>query len=119
MRPVFLALGLPEPQPLRGHIQPQRQGADLVLAPFAGASAPQDGGGEAAVDAELRAAWQELLDNLAPYPMGKDPQSRALTGGVLADDGWAAGHRGEGDGQTQGSRRGKEKEGGGAFRVLP
>lgn len=51
------------------------------------------------VDAELRAQWKELLDNLAPYPMGSDPQSKALTGGVLADDVWAAGHLGDVDGQ--------------------
>ena len=51
------------------------------------------------VDAELRAPWRELLDNLAPYPMGSDPESKALTGGVLADDVWAAGHLGEVNGQ--------------------
>jgi hypothetical protein len=51
------------------------------------------------VDATLRVQWQDLLDNLAPYPMGSDPQSRALTGAVLADDIWAAGHLGHVDGQ--------------------
>ncbi|MBM3242153.1 hypothetical protein FJZ31_38265 [Candidatus Poribacteria bacterium] len=51
------------------------------------------------VDAELRAKWQELLDNLAPYPMGYQEESKALSGGVLADDVWAAGQRGEVDGQ--------------------
>jgi len=51
------------------------------------------------VDSELRGHWTELLANLAPYPMGKDPRARALTGGVLADDVWAAGHLGEIDGQ--------------------
>ena len=50
------------------------------------------------VDAELRTQWKELLDNLAPYPMGADPQSKALTGGVLADDVWAAGHLGGANG---------------------
>ena len=52
-----------------------------------------------AVDAEMRAEWQELLDNLAPYPMGHEEESKALTGGVLADDVWAAGHLGDVDGQ--------------------
>ncbi|MFV1968600.1 MAG: DUF5703 domain-containing protein, partial [Pirellulaceae bacterium] len=51
------------------------------------------------VDAELRAAWRELLKNLAPYPMGSDPQSKALTGSVLADDVWSAGHLGDVNGQ--------------------
>jgi hypothetical protein len=51
------------------------------------------------VDAELRDRWQELLDHLAPYPLGSDPEAKALTGGVLADDVWAAGHRGAVDGQ--------------------
>ena len=51
------------------------------------------------VDAELRCHWQELLDNLAPYPMGGEPESKALAGGVLADDVWAAGHLGDVDGQ--------------------
>ena len=50
------------------------------------------------VDAELRAQWKELLDNLAPYPMGRDPQSKALKDGVLTDDVWAAGHLGDVDG---------------------
>ena len=51
------------------------------------------------VDDELRVQWQQLLDNLAPYPMGSDPESKALTGGALADDVWAAGHLGHVDGQ--------------------
>ena len=51
------------------------------------------------VDDELRLQWQGLLDHLAPYPMGSDPESKALTGGVLADDVWAAGHLGHVDGQ--------------------
>jgi hypothetical protein len=51
------------------------------------------------VDADLRTEWQELLENLAPYPMGSDPEARALRGGVLAEDVWAAGHLGEVDGQ--------------------
>jgi hypothetical protein len=50
-------------------------------------------------DPELRDAWNDLLDNLAPYPSGSDPRARALTGGVLADDVWAAGYLGEMDGQ--------------------
>ena len=28
------------------------------------------------VDAELRGQWRELLDNLAPYPLGNDPRAR-------------------------------------------
>ena len=51
------------------------------------------------VDGELCAKWRDLLDRLAPYPMGSEPQAQALTGGVLADDVWAAGHRGAVDGQ--------------------
>jgi len=51
------------------------------------------------VDSDLRDQWKELLENLAPYPMGSDPQAKALTGGVLADDVWAAGYLGEMDGQ--------------------
>ena len=41
-------------------------------------------------DPELRLKWQELLDNLAPYPMGRDPDAV----GRAADDVWAVGHRG-------------------------
>lgn len=51
------------------------------------------------VDAELRGHWKELLANLAPYPMGSDPRAKALTGGALADDVWAAGYLGEINGQ--------------------
>ncbi|MFM7831789.1 MAG: glycosyl hydrolase family 95 catalytic domain-containing protein, partial [Planctomycetaceae bacterium] len=42
------------------------------------------------VDPDLRGRWKELLENLAPYPMGSDPQAKALTGGALAEDVWAA-----------------------------
>lgn len=52
------------------------------------------------VDPELRASWSEFLENVAPYVMGDDPRARALTGGVLAEDVWAAGYRGEIDGQN-------------------
>jgi len=51
------------------------------------------------VDADLRDEWRDFLTHLAPYPMGSEPESKALTGGVLADDVWAAGHLGEVDGQ--------------------
>jgi hypothetical protein len=51
------------------------------------------------IDADLCDQWQALLDNLAPYPMGSDAASKALTGGVLTDDVWAAGHLGHVDGQ--------------------
>jgi hypothetical protein len=51
------------------------------------------------VDTELREQWKELLENLAPYPMGSDPQAKALTGGSLGEDLWAAGYLGEVDGQ--------------------
>jgi hypothetical protein len=51
------------------------------------------------VDSELRDQWKELLQNLAPYPLGNDPQAKALQGGALADDIWAAGYLGEVDGQ--------------------
>jgi hypothetical protein len=50
------------------------------------------------VDADLRTPWKELLDHLAPYPMGSNPRAKALTGGALADDVWAAGHLGDVDG---------------------
>lgn len=46
------------------------------------------------IDADLRAEWQKLLDNLAPYPMGSDPRSKAITGAALADDVWSAGYLG-------------------------
>jgi hypothetical protein len=52
------------------------------------------------VDSELRGQWKELLANLAPYPLGNDPRAKALTGGALADDVWAAGYLGEIDGQN-------------------
>jgi hypothetical protein len=51
------------------------------------------------IDAELRGQWRELLADLASYPSGSDPRARALDGGVLADDLWAAGLRGAVDGQ--------------------
>jgi hypothetical protein len=51
------------------------------------------------VDAELRSQWKELLDNLAPYPLGSESEARKLAGGALADDVWAAGHLGDVDGQ--------------------
>jgi hypothetical protein len=50
-------------------------------------------------DRPLRAHWKELVDNLAAYPMGSDARARALTGGVLAADVWAAGCLGQVDGQ--------------------
>ena len=50
------------------------------------------------VDAELCDKWKEFLSNLAPYPMGHEAGSKALTGGALADDTWAAGHLGDVDG---------------------
>jgi len=49
-------------------------------------------------DAVLSAEWQAFLDALAPYPLGSDPRARALTGGTLADDAWAAGYLGAVDG---------------------
>ena len=49
-------------------------------------------------DVELRAAWQELLDHLAPYPLGSEPRAKALAGGALAEDVWAAGCLGDVDG---------------------
>ena len=47
------------------------------------------------VDAELRSKWQDLLDHLAPYAMGNEPESKALARGCLAEDVWSAGHVGE------------------------
>ncbi|MBN1346412.1 MAG: glycoside hydrolase N-terminal domain-containing protein [Phycisphaerae bacterium] len=47
------------------------------------------------VDSDLCSKWKDLLDNLAPYPMGADAEAKRLTGGVLADDVWAAGHLGD------------------------
>jgi hypothetical protein len=49
-------------------------------------------------DPELRAGWTQLLADLAPYPLGSDPRAKALAGGALADDLWAAGYRGDVDG---------------------
>ena len=45
-------------------------------------------------DAELCGQWRAFLAELAPYPMGADPRAKALTGGALADDAWAAGYLG-------------------------
>ena len=50
------------------------------------------------VDAELRERWQAFLDELAPYPLGDDPRAKALAGGALADEAWAAGYLGAVDG---------------------
>ncbi len=52
------------------------------------------------VDSELRGHWREFLEKLAPYPMGSDPRAKALKGGALADEVWAAGYLGEIDGQN-------------------
>jgi hypothetical protein len=49
------------------------------------------------LDEDLRKAWREFLDELAPYPMGADAASKALADGVLAEDVWSAGHCGEVD----------------------
>ncbi len=51
------------------------------------------------IDAELQSIWKQFLEDLAPYPMGSDPQSKALTGSVLADDVWSAGYLGDVNGQ--------------------
>jgi hypothetical protein len=48
------------------------------------------------LDAASRRRWRDLLDRLAPYPMGSDP--RALPAGVLAEDAWGGGLRGSVDG---------------------
>ena len=50
------------------------------------------------VDAALAVKWREFLAELAAYPMGDDPRARALSGGALADDAWAAGYLGAVDG---------------------
>ncbi|MDO8686107.1 MAG: DUF5703 domain-containing protein [Clostridiales bacterium] len=47
------------------------------------------------IDEDLRVKWQEFVDNLVPYPMGYEPESKALEGGVLSDDAWSAGHLGD------------------------
>ncbi len=47
------------------------------------------------VDADMRKPWSEFLKQLAPFPMGRDPESKALKGAVLADDVWAAAHLGD------------------------
>lgn len=46
-------------------------------------------------DGELRDAWQELLDHLAAYPLGNDPRAKALAGGAVGEDVWAAGYLGD------------------------
>ena len=50
------------------------------------------------VDPDLREQWAAFLDRLAPYPLGADPRAKALSGGTLADDAWAAGYKGAIDG---------------------
>jgi hypothetical protein len=45
------------------------------------------------LDADLRLKWKEMLDKLAPFAMGRDPEAKALEGAVLGDDLWATGHR--------------------------
>ena len=47
------------------------------------------------LDSQLRPQWKELLEQLAPFAMGRDPESKALKGAVLADDVWATAHRGD------------------------
>ena len=47
------------------------------------------------VDADLRREWQEIVDNLAPFPMGYEEESKELTWGTLTDEVWSAGHLGE------------------------
>ncbi len=47
------------------------------------------------LDPDLRSKWREFLDNLTPYTMGSDPESKALQEGVLAEDVWSVGHLGE------------------------
>lgn len=43
-------------------------------------------------DADLRSEWQDIIDNLAPFPMGHETESKALTWGTLNENVWAAGH---------------------------
>lgn len=50
------------------------------------------------VEPEARRQWRELLEHVAPLPMGADARAKALSGGALADDAWAAGYRGAVDG---------------------
>lgn len=45
------------------------------------------------VDVDLRAQWQDLVDHLAPYPLGGDLKAKPI--GVLSDDTWALGHLGK------------------------
>ncbi|MEI6070453.1 MAG: DUF5703 domain-containing protein [Verrucomicrobiae bacterium] len=54
------------------------------------------------LDEDLRGKWRELLDNLTPYPMGSEPNAKALTGGVLANDVWAAARLGDVDDSRNG-----------------
>lgn len=46
-------------------------------------------------DPGLQSLWREFLNDLAPYPMGSDPESKSLSGGVIADDTWSVGHLGD------------------------
>lgn len=41
-------------------------------------------------DEDFRSKWSEFMENLAPYPMGSDPESH----GVVSSDLWAIGHIG-------------------------
>ena len=45
-------------------------------------------------DRDLRAGWRDLLERVAPYPMGCDAESQAIEGGALAEDVWSVGHLG-------------------------
>ncbi len=47
------------------------------------------------VDPELRGQWRQMLEELVPYTLGSDPESRAILGGVLAEDLWSVGHLGK------------------------
>lgn len=44
------------------------------------------------VDADLRAEWQDIIDHLAPYPLGSDSGAKNLKLSVIDEGAWAAGH---------------------------
>ncbi len=72
--------------------------ASWIWLPFAAPSPWRFGLPRSGSRRGLAPRWKDLLDHLTPYPQGSDPRSKALTGGVLADDVWAAGHLGDVDG---------------------
>lgn len=56
------------------------------------------------IDANLCETWRKFLAQLAPYPMGSEPEAQALNGNVVAADAWASARLGD----VQGLRNGED-----------